>query len=158
MRLYELDTNLFSILFYIFINFDMWVLYGIFLASLILIPKVKQYYLVKNLVLVWFMNGLLCSIILFCCGILSMLALSDTNPFFDIALLLFTYGITSCVMTIISSILLVLIRFLMIKDQRSMQTLNKKQRKIICATSLINCLLSPILCLMFIFLRSSIFK
>lgn len=150
----EFILNLFGIFLHMLLNIKILILYGVFLASFSLIPKVKSYYLAKNFVLIWFVSSFLFASALFCCGYVLLLILSGSNYFFiiDIAVWLFSYILTGYLITMISSILFMLIRFLMIKEA-DMNPLNKGQIKIVCFASFINCILSPISCLMFLFYK-----
>ena len=147
----EFIFGLFAIFLYMLKNIKILILYGIFLASFSLIPKVKSYYLTKNFVLMWFASGFLFVSVLFCCVYVSLFVLPNSNPIFDIAEWLLLYAITGYPIIVISSILFILIRFLMIKNTIDMNPLNKQQIKIVCIVSCINCVLSPIFCLIFVF-------
>ncbi|EMZ38467.1 hypothetical protein LS77_005040 [Helicobacter bilis] len=153
MRMYELDSSLLFLSLFAFINFYMWVLYGIFLVSFSLIPKVKSYYLLKNFLLIWFISGLLYGIVFFCFGCISFVLYKMSSVFEEIAFLLFVYWITSWFMTIISSVLFALIRFLMIKDKANMPIPTKNQKKIVGVAGFIHCLLSPAFYLAFLLVR-----
>ncbi|MGX2972806.1 hypothetical protein [Helicobacter sp. T3_23-1059] len=145
----EFIFDLFNMFLYMITNIKILTLYGIFLASFSLIPKVKSYYLTKNFVLIWFVSGFLFGSVLFCCSYVLLIVLSGSNYFFIIEWLMM-YGITSYPIVMISSILLTLIRFLMIKDTTDANPLNKQQIRIVCIVSCVNCALSPIFYIMFL--------
>ena len=145
----EFIFGLFNMFLYMITNIKILTLYGIFLASFSLIPKIKLYYLTKNFVLIWFVSGFLFGSVLFCCSYVLLIVLSGSNYFFIIEWLMM-YGITSYPIVMISSILLTLIRFLMIKDTIEVNPLNKQQIKIVCIVSCVNCALSPIFYIMFL--------
>ncbi|MGX3046030.1 hypothetical protein [Helicobacter sp. T3_23-1056] len=148
----EFIFGLFNMFLYMLQNIKILVLYGIFLASFSLIPKAKSYYLAKNFVLIWFVSAFLFGSVLFCCSYVLLLVLSGSNYFFIIHTTewLILYGATSYPIIMISSILLTLIRFLMVKDTINVNPLNKQQIKIVCIVSCINCALSPIFYIMFV--------
>ena len=85
--------------------------------------------------------------------IISFVLYKMSSVFEEIAFLLFVYWITSWFMTIISSVLFALIRFLMIKDKANMPIPTKNQKKIVGVAGFIHCLLSPAFYLAFLLVR-----
>ena len=67
----EFILDLFAMFLHMLLNIKILILYGIFLASFSLIPKVKSYYLAKNFVLIWFVSSFLSphcfAVDMYCC-------------------------------------------------------------------------------------------
>ncbi|OBV28915.1 hypothetical protein BKN38_04845 [Helicobacter sp. CLO-3] len=146
--------NLSTLFFYMFNNFTAWILYGLFLASFALIPKIRQYYAIKNFVLIFCISSFLYSAI--CLLIFYFLAFIMQSFNFiingSITAIVSIYLIAGCFMGVVSSILFILICFLMPKNEVDAKS-SGNQIKIVCIISLIHYILSPLFCLVFMFLR-----